>query len=92
MPGALIGLAAAVGMGVLVGTQPVTVSIAVILTAVFGIAAAISPITALVVLLILSPLRTLIETESPLRLPLDIGQLTLLMMLLAWAFYRVARG
>lgn len=47
--------------------------------------------TAFFALLILAPMRTLIETESPLRLPLDIGQITVLVLAGAWIIYRVAR-
>jgi len=49
-----------------------------------GIAAAITPMAALVVLLTLAPLRTLIATEAPGLLPFDIGQLSLAGLLGAW--------
>lgn len=47
--------------------------------------------TAFFALLILAPMRTLIETESPLRLPLDIGQITVLVLAGTWIIYRAAR-
>jgi O-antigen ligase len=59
--------------------------------AAFMILAAITPLAALVVLLILAPLRTLIATEARLQLPLDVGQLTLIALLGVWLMYRIVR-
>jgi O-antigen ligase len=47
-------------------------------------AALITPLAGAVALMILAPLRTLIATEAALALPLDIGQIALLVTLAAW--------
>lgn len=49
----------------------------------------ITPITALSVVLILAPMRTLIATESPGMLPLEIGMLTLLFLCGVWGGYSI---
>ena len=50
-----------------------------------------APLAMLVVLLTLSPLRTLIATESGIQLPLDIGQILLALYLGFWVAYRVIK-
>lgn len=47
------------------------------------------PIASFAILLILSPLRTLIATESTLALPLDIGQIILLVYFATWSIYQI---
>ena len=51
-----------------------------------------TPLAMLVVLLVLSPLRTLIATESSIAFPLDIGQILLVLYLAVWLAYRIIRG
>jgi putative inorganic carbon (hco3(-)) transporter len=48
-----------------------------------------TPITLLVILLVLAPLRTLIATESNLNLPLDIGQILMMVYLSGWVIFRI---
>lgn len=48
-----------------------------------------TPITLLAILLILAPLRTLIATESNLNLPLDIGQILMIVYLGGWVISRI---
>lgn len=50
-----------------------------------------TPLTMLIILLALAPLRALIATESGLALPLDIGQLLLTLYLAVWLAYRIMR-
>ncbi len=50
-----------------------------------------TPLVMLVIMLTLSPLRTLIATESSLAIPLDIGQILLLLYLGVWLVDRVRR-
>lgn len=88
----LLGVAAAIVMGVLIGTQPIIISAGVILAVAFGVLLIMNPLAAFTVMLILAPLRTLVETESPFRLPLDIGQISFLALVFAWGIYRIARG
>src|SRR5262245_26863364 len=84
----LSGIAAAIVMGVFIGTQPIIISSVLILAVAFGVLLNINPLAAFAVMLILAPLRTLIETESPFRLPLDIGQISFLVLVVAWGIYR----
>ncbi len=51
----------------------------------------LSPQIALIVMLTLAPLRSLISTESSLSLPLDIGQIMLLVYLGVWLAHRLWR-
>ncbi len=55
-----------------------------------GVLFTISPLTMLVFLAILSPLRTLIATEAPVNLPLDVGQLLVVALGASWIIRRVA--
>ena len=48
-----------------------------------------TPIALLVILLVLAPLRTLIATESGLSLPLDIGQILMMVYLGGWVAFRI---
>ena len=50
-----------------------------------------TPMAMLAILLVLSPLRVLIATESDLALPLDIGQILLTLYLAVWLAYQVLR-
>lgn len=88
----LIVIVLAIVAGVLAGTQsPSTTAVVVALTA-MSVFAVITPTAALLLLLILAPLRTLIETEAPGLIPIEIGQLLIVFMLLAWGLNRVANG
>lgn len=82
------GCAAAV-LGLLIATQPIEAAWLALCLVAFGLLAAVTPLAALVILLLLAPLRTLIATESALNLPLDIGQLALVGLLAAWLAYRI---
>ena len=48
-----------------------------------------SPVAALTILLVLSPARALIETETRLGLPLDVTQMLLIVYCLAWLNWRI---
>ncbi len=82
-------LAAAVGL--LTATQPPVVTFAALAVGAFTLIGLISPISALAVLLILAPMRTLLETEAPRVLPFDIGQLTLIALVGFWLIYSIAK-
>lgn len=85
-------LHAAVVVGIVALTQPIALT--VILSVFFGLLllAIIHPLTALVTLLVLAPLRVLVATEAALQLPLDIGQIALLLFFGSWAIYRHVRA
>lgn len=82
----------AVLFGIIAVSQPVAVSLALVLGIGLAVLIVINPIAAFSLMLILAPLRTLFETESPLRLPLDIGQIVFVVALLALFIQRVATG
>jgi putative inorganic carbon (hco3(-)) transporter len=79
------------GVGLLIATQPLPVALALLASAGAALLAAITPLAALVMLLVLAPMRTLIATEARVQLPLDIGQLALIAFLFFWLVYRVSR-
>lgn len=81
--------ALAVAMGLLIATQPEVVTIFVLVTAAFLLCAAINPLAAVAILLILAPMRTLIATEANFQLPLDIGQIALLVVIAFWFIHRI---
>lgn len=75
------------GVGIaFVPIEPILLSICLLALVTLAIQ---SPITLLVILLVLAPLRTLIATESNLSLPLDIGQILLVIYLSGWVIFRI---
>lgn len=77
--------------GLVAALLPVNITFSLGIMVAFGLTALITPWAALMMLIILSPLKVLIATESAFQLPLDIGQLAFLGLLLAWGVDRVAR-
>jgi putative inorganic carbon (hco3(-)) transporter len=77
--------------GVFIATQSLGIIIIVASIIMFAILAAITPLAAVTTLLILAPMRTLIATEASFQLPLDIGQLALIGLIIAWFTQRIAR-
>ena len=75
-----------IALGVGATLQPIPLVILVTL-ALAILVVSTSPITAIAMMLILSPLRTLIATESAMQLPLDIGQLTFVIFFMMWLFH-----
>ncbi|MAU11249.1 MAG: hypothetical protein CL607_15620 [Anaerolineaceae bacterium] len=82
-----LGLAALIGIGAAV--QPTAV-LTLIILGLLTVFALVSPIAAMAIMLVLSPLRALMATANAWPLPLDIGQLTFLALLLAVAIQYVA--
>lgn len=87
----LLGSGVALLVGVVIATQPTLTVYIMFSVLIMAILAAITPITILILLLILSPMRTLIITESALQLPLDIGQLLLFVFLGVWFAHKTAK-
>lgn len=86
----IIYLALACILGLLVAHfDLLTVVVAFVVIAV-ALLSLIRPYIALVFLLTLAPARALIATESPLRLPLDIGQISLIFFISVWMIRRIA--
>lgn len=76
-------------LGLLIGRVEPFLTLTLMVVVALAITILITPIAALTVTLVLAPLRTLIATESPLQLPLDIGQIALVGFLGAWVLYRI---
>jgi putative inorganic carbon (hco3(-)) transporter len=88
LPYRMLWLSLAILLGLTAGLFP-SMLLTVLLFGVLGLAIFISPLAALAIMLVLAPLRTLIATESPVRSPLDIGQIAFLGFLLFWWFHRI---
>ncbi|MCU0513675.1 MAG: O-antigen ligase family protein [Anaerolineae bacterium] len=86
---ALFGLVAALLSGLLLVLLPLPLATGLLIAGALALLLLITPLAALTLMLILAPLRTLIATESPLQLPLDIGQLTFLLLLGVWGLDRI---
>lgn len=71
--------------GIVIALQPPTLTGTVVGGLALLACLVVTPYAALVLLLVIAPLRTLIATESPLQLPLDVGQLSLIALIALWA-------
>jgi putative inorganic carbon (hco3(-)) transporter len=81
-------LGAAGLLGIFIAIQSsIELTLAVFFVLILLALSIVHPLTAALVMLILAPMRTLIETEAAVRLPLDIGQLTILLLAFAWLIY-----
>jgi len=75
----------AVIAGLVIAVQPTALSIAGIALVALVLSIVITPYAALTLMLVIAPLRTLIATEAPIQLPLDIGQISLIVFIGVWA-------
>ncbi len=80
----------AVFVGGISASLPPVQTLIVLSVVAFFTLAAITPMAAVVALLVLAPLRTLIATEAALSLPLDIGQIAFALLLVAWVVRKIA--
>ncbi len=80
----------AVLMGVGAALLPLPAFVMLLGSSLLGTAFLMEPALALIVMLSVAPLKTLIETESPVQLPLDIGQIALFVFIGIWALRRIA--
>ncbi len=87
--GAILGLVLAIGTGVVALTQPVPMVVIAGTAATLLLLAVVHPLAALVALLVLGPMRVLIFTEAAFQLPLDIGQIALLVFLAVFIVNRI---
>lgn len=78
-------------LGMLVGALPISISLLILGLLLLGLFASISPLAGLVAVLTLSPLRTLIATESNFQLPLDIGQIGFIALLGIYIITRIVQ-
>ena len=82
-------LTLAILTGLALASLPTVILFPALVGTLIFLLAILTPHAALLPLLILAPLRALISTEVALQLPLDIGQLLLLVWLAAWALHHV---
>jgi len=80
----------ALGASFVILTQPLFISLALISTISLTVLMGITPLVAMVALLVLAPMRTLIATESDFVFPLDVGQILFIVFVLAWTIRRIA--
>ncbi len=77
----------------LVGWLAATQSLAVVIIGLFvagcALVAAMTPLAAAAVLVIIAPMRTLIATEAQFQLPLDVGQIAFAVLVAAWAAHHI---
>lgn len=89
---ALAWIITACFVGLFVATQPVPIVFFALAVVAFALLTLITPIAALLALLVLAPMRTLIATEAAFQLPLDIGQIAFGVVLASWLIHRITRG
>ena len=77
--------------GLIIATQSPAIIIITASIIIFTILAAITPLAAVTILLVLAPMRTLIATEASFQMPLDIGQIALIGLITAWFSQRIVR-
>ncbi len=77
--------------GLLVATIPFSTSAVLFGMVLVSIAVLMEPALALVLMLTLAPLKTLIETETAVALPFDIGQLMFGLAVIAWLTHKVGQ-
>jgi O-antigen ligase len=86
----LVWVIAAVVLSLLIAGLPIALTIPGLVAITFLLCAAINPLAAIAVLLILAPMRTLVATEASFQLPLDIGQIALIAVVGFWLVHRIA--
>lgn len=74
----------AVMAGLAIAALPMVWAVMVIGVVGLSIVLLLEPTLALVMMLLLAPMKTLIETEFPISLPVDVGQMTLALALGVW--------
>ncbi len=86
-----LSLVLALAAGLFLATQPLDLITAALTTMVLGLLSIITPVAGLVSVVVLAPLRTLMTTEAPGQLPLDIGQIGLASLVLFYIFHRITQ-
>jgi O-antigen ligase len=86
---AALWVGAAIVAGLLAAQLPLALALALIGGLALGAALVIEPALGVVLMLALAPLKTLIATEAPLPLPLDVGQITFAGVVFVWGLWRI---
>lgn len=85
----LIWSGIAIASGILIATQPIIILVGGVALVTLAYLATYTPLTVLIIALILSPIGVLLTTEAPIQLPLDIGQLLTIAFIGAWMAFRI---
>lgn len=85
----LLWASTALVAGITIALLPATTAGLLIGGLILMVCALISPFSPLIALLIIAPIRTLFATESSISLPLDFGQLLLIIALICWFIHRI---
>jgi len=86
----LLLIPVALSLGVLLARMPALTSLIVLLVSILSVAAVISPMVGVAVALIAGPFKPLTDYFVP-QLPLDIGQIALIIALASWAIHKMRR-
>ncbi len=78
------------GIGMFIATQPLGLTLGLLIGVAVVLLGMITPISILGILLILSPMKTLIATEASLHLPIDVGQIGFMAFVGFWSVNRIA--
>ncbi|MEW6580449.1 MAG: O-antigen ligase family protein [Chloroflexota bacterium] len=87
--GAALWVGAAILAGVLAAQLPLAVALALLGGLAVGAVLLIEPALSVVLMLAVAPLKTLIATEAPLPLSLDVGQIAFVAVVLVWGLWRI---
>jgi O-antigen ligase len=88
----LIAIGLALLFGIAIAVSPLEFPLIVLAVGGLGLLGLLTPWVPLSALLILAPLRTLIATESPFVLPIDLGQILFATLGLFWIAHRIIRS
>lgn len=86
-----LGAFVALITGIIAIVQPIPVFVILGIATLFLLLSLVHPVAPLIVMLILAPMRVLIATEAPFQLPIDIGQLGLILFLSASLITRILK-
>jgi len=79
-------------IGLLIGIgDPIMMFVSLTIITLLGLAL-LHPSIAIGIMLVIAPLRVLISTESPISFPIDIGQMSLALVLVSWMLYILRKG
>jgi O-antigen ligase len=84
-------LALAIALGLFIALAPLMVAGGVLALAAFSLMILVEPALGLIVMLCVAPLKTLIATEAPLPLPVDVGQIGLGVVIFSWMIWRATQ-
>ncbi|MBP8973954.1 MAG: O-antigen ligase family protein [Anaerolineae bacterium] len=86
---ATLWVGAAILAGLVAAQLPLAIALALIGGLAVGTVLLIEPSLSVILMLAVAPLKTLIATESPLPLPLDVGQIAFAAVVFVWGLWRV---